>query len=135
MKVFIGIVTNRSKKFLETMLKRGGMGSSFFDILGATGGIWNTWKNASPEWVLIAPKPAPFIQKLRPFLYEKDIMPSEVLFVGDDPIDYLAVEGSEIKFAAIAETARRREEFIALGVSEEHIFRDIKDVCRYFKVE
>ncbi len=132
--VFVGIVTNRSKMFMERMFRRACLSSSFFDVVGATWGILNAWKNASCEWVLISPKPAPFASALRTHFLRMGVRLEEVLYVGDDVIDYLAVKGTGIRFAAIAHNEGKRKAFVEAGVPKQEIFSDIHDALRYFGV-
>jgi len=128
----VGIVTNRSKMFIETMLRRAKIKSGFFDIIGATRGLWNTWGDLSCGWVLIDPKPALFLSKLHfiAFLKKHRLDTSEVLFIGDDASDYLSVVGTGVCFAGIALDESRRKKFLEAGLSDEFIFPSLQSALR-----
>jgi len=130
----IGIVTNRSKMFIETMLRRAKIKSGFFDIIGATRGLWNTWGSLSCGWVLIDPKPSLFLSKFPfvAFLKKHKLDVSEVLFVGDDVCDYLSIAGTGVCFAGIATNESRRKKFLEAGLSDEFIFPTLQEALRYF---
>ncbi|MBI5421274.1 MAG: HAD family hydrolase [Parcubacteria group bacterium] len=135
-KYHIGIVTNRSKMFMETMLKRAEIKEGFFEVIGATRGLWNTWDNASRGWILIDPKPSLFLSQFPflAFLKKHKIDLSEILFVGDDVSDYLSVKGTQVYFAGIACTEAQKKSFLNAGLSQEYIFENLKDALSYFGI-
>ncbi|MDE1970476.1 MAG: HAD family hydrolase [Patescibacteria group bacterium] len=130
----IGIVTNRSKMFLESMLHRARIPISTFGVIGAIRGLWNTWHDASLPWIQIETKPTPFWPLFHSFFEREGLFPQDVLYVGDDPVDYFAVKESGCRFAAIARNAAQRDAFREGGVSEKHIFSTIHDALAFFGV-
>ncbi len=130
----IGIVTNRSKVFMETMLKHAKIKEGFFDVVGATRGLWNTWCGTSRGWILVDPKPSLFLSQFQflAFLKKHKIDFSEILFVGDDVCDYLSVKGTRVNFAGIATDESRRKKFLEAGLSHEFIFPSLQSALRYF---
>jgi|GEM_PF-2360262 len=132
----LGIVTNRSKVFLERMLKRAKIQEGLFDVIGATRGLWDTWCDNSGEWILIAPKPSHFLDHFRflTFFKKYELTPSEILFIGDDVSDYVSVKEVGVHFAGIASTESRRKAFISVGLSEEFVFPTLKDALHHFDI-
>ncbi len=132
----IGIATNRSKMFMETILKRAELGEGFFDVIAATRGLWNTWHERTRGWVLINPKPSLFLThfSFRSFLRRNKINLFEVLFMGDDVSDYLSTKGTQVHFAGIAPNEARKRDFLSAGLSEELIFSTPQDALRHFGI-
>lgn len=61
-------------------------------------------------------------------LAEKGINTEEIISIGDHPHDYLASKGAGLDFVAILTGSTSKEEFIALGLSEDKIINDLSEL-------
>jgi len=114
----LGLVSGKSKFFLEKHLREAGFDLNLFDIA-----IWDeATKNHKPH-----PEPLLFACK------KLNVKPEEVLYVGDSQLDYECAKNAKVHYVSVLTGCLKEEELRKIGV--ENIISSVSDLPKFLKVD
>lgn len=118
----LSILTNRSKDSLLQLMTRAEIDLNYFRFI-------ITASDLPPEFHKPSPKAFTGIIQA---LFSEGVLPEEMLYVGDNVIDFRAANGAGLRFTAIISGfPATREDFLQAGVSEKCILDSIRDLPKF----